>query len=112
MEALRYTVPMATASPSLDAMIQSRPGVQGGQPCVAGTGVTVYWLGLLATREGLSPQEIRDDVLGGTISLAQIRAALAYYLVNRAEIDADVAERDRISDEHAALSDSYADRPR
>jgi uncharacterized protein (DUF433 family) len=70
------------------SLIERRPGVRSGRPCLAGTGVTVHrvvgWYKL-----GMSPEEIVDNY--GHISLAQVHAALAYYHANREQIDADLA---------------------
>ncbi len=72
----------------IGTLIVRTPGVRGGRPCVAGTGVTVRrivgWYKL-----GLSLEEIADEV--GHLSLAQVYAALAYYHANRDEIEADLA---------------------
>jgi uncharacterized protein (DUF433 family) len=85
----------------IGAMITSSPGVRGGRPRIAGTGVTVQrvvgWYKL-----GLSPEEIADRI--GHLSLAQVHAALAYYHANREVIEADIAaeeaEADEIEKEH------------
>ena len=78
--------------------------IRGGQPRIAGTGVTVQrivrWYKL-----GLSPEEIADNF--GHLALAQIHGALAYYHANREEIEADIASRDA---EAAALEQKLAPR--
>jgi uncharacterized protein (DUF433 family) len=70
------------------SLIEKSPEIRKGRPCIAGTGVTVRriagWHNL-----GLTPEEIVAKV--EHLSLAQVHAALAYYYVNRDEIDADIA---------------------
>ena len=72
----------------IGTLIVRSPGVCGGRPRIAGTGVSVRrlagWYKL-----GLSPEEIADEF--GHLSLAQVYAALAYYHANRDEIEADLA---------------------
>ena len=64
---------MATAT-DIGAMISRSPEIRGGQPRIAGSGVTVMriagWHQL-----GCSPEEIARKT---SLSLAQIHAALAY----------------------------------
>ena len=38
---------------------------------------------------------------GGYVSLAQVHAALAYYFANKAEVDADLEDEERLGDELA-----------
>ncbi len=95
---------MAAALTELSGLVGKAPGVAGGQPCIAGTGVTVYWVGFLATREGLSAEEIRRDVIGEHLSLAQIYAALAYFHLNRDALEAEADRLDRRADEQAAAT--------
>lgn len=84
----------------IGALIVATPEIRGGRPRIAGTGVTVHrivgWYKL-----GLSPEELSDRV--GTVNLAQVHAALAFYHANReqveAEIAADEAEADRLERE-------------
>jgi len=85
----------------IGTLIAQSPGVCGGRPRIAGTGVSVRrivgWYKL-----GWSPEEIADRV--GHISLAQVHAALAYYHVNQASMEAEIAaeeaEYDRLEQEH------------
>jgi uncharacterized protein (DUF433 family) len=68
----------------IGALITRSPEIREGQPRIAGTGVTVHriagWYKL-----GLSPEEIAANF--GHLSLAQVYAALAYYHLNREEIE-------------------------
>jgi len=82
-------------------MITRTPGIKGGTPHIAGTGVTVRtivrWYQL-----GLTPEEIAADY--PHLELAQVYSALAYYHANRVEMDAHLAdeeaESDRLEQEH------------
>jgi uncharacterized protein (DUF433 family) len=75
----------------IGTLIVRSPDIRGGRPRVAGTGVTVRrivgWYKL-----GFSPEEIASRI--GHLTLAQVYAALAYYHVNRDEIEADVTAED------------------
>jgi uncharacterized protein (DUF433 family) len=75
----------------IGALITQSTDIRGGRPRIAGTGVTVQrvvaWYQL-----GLSPEEIAERI--GHVTLAQVYAALAYYHLNREEIDADLATED------------------
>jgi len=85
----------------IGTLIVRTPGVCGGRPRIAGTGVSVRrivgWYKL-----GLSPEEIADRI--GHLSLAQVYAALAYYHANREGVEADIAaeeaEAERLEREH------------
>jgi uncharacterized protein (DUF433 family) len=78
---------MTTATVDIGTLITQSPEIRGGQPRIAGTGVTVMriasWYKL-----GLSAEEIASEV--GHLSLAQVYAALAYYHANTEEIDAAI----------------------
>ncbi len=85
----------------IGSLITVSPGVCGGRPRIAGTGVSVRriagWYKL-----GMSPEEIATEI--PHLTLAQVHAALAYYLANRdqmeAEMAAEEAECDRLEREH------------
>ena len=76
----------------IGSLISQCPGIRGGRPCIAGTGVTVRRIALWHNM-GLIPEEIARN--WGHVSLAQVHAALAYYYANQAEIDADLETEDR-----------------
>jgi uncharacterized protein (DUF433 family) len=82
---------MQTAA-DIGTFIVRSPEIRGGRPRIAGTGVTVQrvvgWYKL-----GLSPKEIMDEI--PHLSLVQVYAALAYYHVNRDEIEAAIASDDQ-----------------
>ena len=80
---------MATTSPiNIGKLIFRKPGVHGGRPCVAGTGVSVMriagWY-----KQGWIAEEIARRL---ELTLAQVHAALAYYHANQQEIEAELAD--------------------
>jgi uncharacterized protein (DUF433 family) len=93
---------MATFT-DIGTLIEQTPGICGGRPRVARTGVSVRriagWY-----KMGLSPEEIADQY--GHLNLAQVHAALAYYHANRDQIEAELAEEeaeyDRLEASHQA----------
>ena len=93
----------AAATVDIGSLITRTPGICGGRPRIAGTGVSVRRV-VLWYRFGLAPEEIADRI--GHLSLAQVHAGLAYYHANREAIEADLAteesEADRLEKEHAA----------
>ena len=73
----------------IGSLIDRDPRIRGGRPKVAGTGLTVSriagWY-----KMGMTPEEIALEY--PHLSLAQVHAALAYYHVNRDEIEADLGQ--------------------
>ena len=84
----------------IGTLIAQSPGVCGGHPRIAGTGVSVRriagWY-----KQGQTPEEIADQY--GHLTLLQVFAALTYYHANRDEIDAELAEEEAEYDRLAAL---------
>ena len=82
--------------------IVTRPGVQGGEPCIKDTRVPVWVLAAMH-RQGDTPEEILEAY--PNLSAAQVYAALSYYYAHRAEVDAVIAAQnvnhDRIRDRAA-----------
>jgi len=72
---------------SLDKMIIKAPTLRGGRPIIAETGTTVRTIAELY-KLGLAAEDIAGEL---PLSLAQIYAALAYYHLNSAAINADIA---------------------
>src|ERR1039458_1515525 len=72
----------------IGTLIDRDPKIRGGRPKVAGTGLTVSrivgWY-----KMGMTPEDIALEY--PHLTLAQVHAALAYYHVNRDEIEADLA---------------------
>ena len=102
---------MSTAADSVDigTMITRTPGIKGGTPHIAGTGVTVRTI-VRFYKLGMSPEEIAAEY--PHLSLAQVYGALAYYHANRVDMDAHMAAEeaasDRIEQEHLRLEKSGA----
>lgn len=88
----------------LGTVIERSSEVRGGRPRISGTGVTVQrvvsWYQL-----GLSAEEIADRI--GHLSVGQVHAALAYYHLNRGEVEAKMA-----ADESEARRLETENRPR
>jgi len=76
--------------------LRERPGIRGGRPSIAGTGVSVRRIAQWHNM-GQTPEEI-VRTLGGHLSLAQVHAALAYYYANQGEIGADLEEEVRATE--------------
>ena len=87
----------------IGTLIAQTPGICGGRPRIAGTGVSIRrivgWY-----KMGASPEEIADQY--GHLNLAQVHAALAYYHANRDQMEAELAEEeaeyDRLEQSHRA----------
>lgn len=79
----------ATATPTLDAHIESARDIRGGKPRLAGTRITVADVVLMHLRLGQSIEEIAGAY---DLSLAAVHAALAYYYDHRNEIDRSIEE--------------------
>lgn len=77
-------------------MLVATPGTCGGRLRINGTRITVQRIAVLF-KQGLSAEDIEQTY--EHLSLAQVYAALAYYLTNREEIDAVLAEEDALYDQ-------------
>ena len=76
---------MATAQ-TLEGLVICDPELRGGRPIIAGTGVTVRTV-VGYYKLGMTPEEIGDEM---GIALSGVYGALAYYHLNREEIEADI----------------------
>lgn len=72
---------------TLDGLITKNPDLHGGRPVLAKTGVTVRTIAAYY-KLGLTPEETADQM---ELDLALVYAALAYYHLNKVEIEADLA---------------------
>ena len=72
---------------TLTQHIEATPGVLGGKPRIAGHRIRVMDIVVWHEGRGMSPDEIVDHYPG--ITLADVYAALAYYLDHRDEIEAE-----------------------
>ncbi|MDQ3013083.1 MAG: DUF433 domain-containing protein [Acidobacteriota bacterium] len=82
---------MTTAATDMGLAITRVPGIHGGRPIIAGTGVTVQRIAVWY-KNGYSPEEIARKM--SHLSLGQIHSAIAYYHFNQDAIDADIADED------------------
>jgi uncharacterized protein (DUF433 family) len=76
-------------------MLVKTPGVCGGRLRIDGTRITVNQIAVMF-KKGTSAEEIASAYRH--LSLSQVYAALAFYLANRSEIDADLAKEDELYD--------------
>lgn len=75
----------------IGTLIDRDPMIRGGRPKIAGTGLTVSRIAG-CYKMGMTPEEIALEY--PHLTLAQVHAALAYYHVNRDEIEADIAQQE------------------
>jgi uncharacterized protein (DUF433 family) len=81
---------MAAASAiDIGTLISVTEGVNGGRPCIAGTGMSVHQVAV-RFKAGLSPEEIVREYPG--LSAEGVYAAISHYLANRERIDRELAE--------------------
>lgn len=91
----------------IGTLIIQSPGVHGGRPIVAGTGVTVRRI-VIWYKLGATPEEITERI--SHISLAHVYAALAYYHANRDAVEADIAAEDNAYED--LMHEYYGPQPR
>jgi uncharacterized protein (DUF433 family) len=93
------------ATVEIGSLIARTPGICGGRPRIAGTGVSVRRI-VIWYKLGHTPEEITMRI--PHLTLAQVHAALTYYHANREEIEADLAaeeqEARRLEQEHLSRS--------
>jgi uncharacterized protein (DUF433 family) len=73
----------------IGTLIDRDPKIRCGRPKIAGTGLTVSRIASWY-KMGMTPEEIVLEY--GHLTLAQVHAALAYYHVNREEVESDLAQ--------------------
>jgi uncharacterized protein (DUF433 family) len=91
------------ASLTLEGLIIRDPKLRGGRPIIAGTGVTVRTI-VGHYKLGLTPEETADEM---NLELAGVYAVLAYYHLNRDEIEADM-----MANSEDAVKQEFGDPPR
>ena len=96
--------------PVITEYIGVRPGYCGGEPHILGHRIKVRHVAVWHEQMGMTPTEIAATY--PTITLAQVHAALAYYYDHRAEIDAEIAEGDRVYEELKAKQPSILEEAR
>jgi uncharacterized protein (DUF433 family) len=82
----------------IGSMIDREPGVVGGRPKIAGTRMPVSRIAVISQARGLTAEQIVTQVFPH-LTLAQVRAALAYYASHRAEIDTELAAEEAFVEE-------------
>lgn len=91
-------------APELAALVTQTPGVCGGRPCLEGTRFPILQLAVL-WQEAVSPEEIADRF---SLPLPHVYAGIAYYLLHRSAIDAELQQED--ADYREALARHDAER--
>lgn len=86
---------------ALDSLLVSKPGVKGGRLCLRGTGIPVHNVAGYY-RDGHTAEEMAAN--NPDLDPALFHAAVAYYLANRAEIDAEIDAEIELEKELAAKS--------
>ena len=84
--------------------IEITPGVCGGKPRIAGHRIRVQDIVIMHDEMGKDPHEIVNDY--PSITLADVYAALVYYMDNMEEIRRDIAESKKSEEEMRAKSPS------
>ena len=88
--------------PTAQKHIESREGVCGGKPCVAGTRIRVWDIYVHHEVRGMTPDEIVTQY--PELSLADVHAAMAYYWDNREAIDKQMKDADEFVDQLKAVT--------
>jgi uncharacterized protein (DUF433 family) len=78
-----------TTTINIGTLITTTPGLHNSSPHIIGKGITVRRI-VTWYKRGLNAEEIGDRI--GTLTLAEVYAALAYYHANTAAIETDLAE--------------------
>ena len=79
------------------AHIRKKSGVCGGAPCIDDTRIRVIDI-VQAHRQGHTVEQIQE-LFAIKLTLAQVYSALAYADENRAEVDAEFEEHERVATE-------------
>lgn len=77
--------------------IETNPDKCGGKPCIAGTRIRVWDVHVWHDLRGNSPEQIVAEF--PQLTLADVYAALAYYLDHREQIDQQMREAEAFADE-------------
>jgi uncharacterized protein (DUF433 family) len=99
-----------TPLPVISKHIVKTPGTCWGKPRIAGTRIKVEQVVIWQEQMGMSPADIVSR--WPHLTLADIHAALAYYHDHREEIDADLAEGERLFEELKAKQPSVLEKIR
>ena len=79
-----------SANPLLIETIVSDPDVRNGRPTIAGTGLCVSDIVIAHTSGDLLAPD--DLALHFRLSLGEVYAALSYYYLNKADVDAEIRQ--------------------
>ncbi len=82
------------SKPAVTRHVESRPGVCGGKPCVAGTRIRVQDVMVWHELQGLTADEIVAQF--PQLTLADVHAALAYYHDHREEIRREIRDGEEL----------------
>ncbi len=87
----------------IGTFIDQKEGYRGGRPFIVGTGITVDAISCRYRIDGWDAETIAREY---DIELAQVMAALAFYIANKAAIDEEIARQSvelrRSADEYYA----------
>lgn len=86
---------------TLESMLVSKPGVKGGRLCLRGTGIPVHNVAGYY-RMGHTAEEMASE--NPHLAPGLFHAAVAFYLANKAEIDAEIDAEIALEEELAARS--------
>jgi uncharacterized protein (DUF433 family) len=75
-------------SNTIDSLLTSAPNIRHGQPCISGTAISVNRIALLHNLGHSTEAIVRKYE---HLTPAGVHAALAYYFVNKQEIDSEIA---------------------
>ena len=89
-------------------LIYRNPNVRGGRPCIVGTTIRVLDIVIAMNINERRPEEMAADY---DLPLEKVHAALAYYYCNQAEIDADIRDDIKRSDELVRVALAVEDMP-
>ncbi len=79
-------------------LIYRDPNVRGGRPCIVGTDLRVLDIVISKIFAERTPDDLAQDY---DLTMAEVHAALAYYYCNKDEIDSDIRDDFKRSDELA-----------
>ena len=96
------------ALPVISEYIGVRPGYCGGKPHILGHRIKVKHVAIWYEQQGMTPEQIVATF--PTITLAQVHAALAYFYDHRAEIEAEMAEEERMYEDLKAKQPSILEK--
>ena len=89
-------------------LIYRDPKVRGGRPCIVDTDLRVLDIVISKIFSERTPDELAQDY---DLSMAEVHASLAYYYCNKDEIDSDICDDFKRSEELAQIGFSEIERP-